>query len=90
MSAIKLNLDPVFIARIERALDQVRPYMEADGGNVSLVEITDAMVVKIQLEGACSTCRMSMMTLKAGVEESIMRSVPEIVAVEAVSMEAEV
>jgi Fe-S cluster biogenesis protein NfuA len=90
MTAFKLNRDPAFIARIEQALDLVRPYMEADGGNVSLLEITDGMIVKLQLEGACSTCRMSMMTLKAGVEQSIMRAVPEIIAVEAVSMEAEV
>ncbi len=89
MSNIQLNRDPAFIARIENALDQVRPYMEADGGNVSLVEITDQMVVKLQLLGACSSCRMSMMTMKAGVEQSIMRAVPEILSVEAIGMEAE-
>ncbi len=85
MNDIKLNRDPAFIARIEKALDQVRPYMIADGGNVSLLEITDDMIVKLQLEGACSSCKMSMMTMKAGVEQSIMRAVPEVLSVEAVS-----
>ena len=89
MSKIKLNRDPAFIARVESALDQVRPYMEADGGNVSLLEITDEMVLKLKLEGACSSCKMSTMTMKAGVEQSVMRSVPEILSVEAVSMETE-
>ena len=77
------------LSRVENALDSVRPYMEADGGNISVVEITDDMVLKIQLEGACGTCKMSMMTMKAGVEQAIIRSVPEIksvVAVEAVSL----
>ncbi len=85
---MKLNQDPSFIARIESALDQVRPYMEADGGNVSLVEVTDSMVVRLQLEGACSSCKMSMMTMKAGVEQSLMRAVPEILSVEAINAEA--
>jgi Fe-S cluster biogenesis protein NfuA len=87
MNNTKLNKDPNFIARVENALDEIRPYMEADGGNVSLLEITDDMVVKLKLLGACSSCRMSMMTLKAGVEESIKRSIPEIKSVEAINME---
>lgn len=84
---MNLNKDPQFIARVESALDQVRPYMEADGGNVTLLEVTDEMVVRLQLEGACSSCKMSMMTLKAGVEQSIMRSVPEIKSVIAINSE---
>jgi Fe-S cluster biogenesis protein NfuA len=83
---MSLNKDPHFISRIEAALNQVRPYMEADGGNVSLVEVTEEMVVKIQLLGACSSCKMSMMTMKAGVEESIKREVPEIKGVIAVNV----
>lgn len=82
---MNINTDPAFIQRVEQALDQVRPYMEADGGNVSLVEITNEMVVKIRLEGACSSCKMSMMTMKAGVEQSILKSVPEVNSVEAVN-----
>jgi Fe-S cluster biogenesis protein NfuA len=74
------------IKRVEEALDQVRPYLQADGGNVSLLEITADYIVKLELHGACKSCSMSMMTLKAGIEESIKRSVPEIKAVEAVNV----
>jgi Fe-S cluster biogenesis protein NfuA len=73
------------IKKVEEALDQVRPYLQADGGNVSLLEITSDYIVKLELLGACKSCSMSMMTLKAGIEESIKRSVPEIKAVEAVN-----
>jgi Fe-S cluster biogenesis protein NfuA len=76
------------IKKVEEALDQVRPYLQADGGNVSLIEITADYVVKLELLGACKSCSMSMMTLKAGIEESIKRSVPEIRAVEAVNVAA--
>ncbi len=72
--------------RVEEALDQIRPYLQADGGNVSLVEITDEFIVKVELHGACKSCSMSMMTMKAGIEESIKRSVPEIKSVEAVNL----
>ncbi|MES2734534.1 MAG: NifU family protein [Bacteroidota bacterium] len=67
--------------RVEIALDSIRPYLEADGGNVRILEITDEMVVKLELLGACGSCPMSAMTLKAGVEEAIKRAVPEITAV---------
>lgn len=76
------------IKKVEEALDQVRPYLQADGGNVSLLEITADYVVKLELLGACKSCSMSMMTLKAGIEESIKRSVPEIRSVEAVNVAA--
>jgi Fe-S cluster biogenesis protein NfuA len=72
--------------RIEDALEQVRPYLQADGGNVSLVEITEDKIVRLELLGACKSCSMSMMTMKAGIEETIKRSVPEIKAVEAVNL----
>ncbi|MCW3083277.1 MAG: thioredoxin-like protein [Bacteroidetes bacterium] len=74
------------VKRVEDALEQIRPYLQADGGNVSLVEITEEHVVKLELQGACKSCSMSMMTLKAGIEETIKRSVPEITAVEAVNL----
>jgi Fe-S cluster biogenesis protein NfuA len=74
--------------RVEEALEQVRPYLQADGGNVSLVEITEDKVVRLELLGACKSCSMSMMTMKAGIEETIKRSVPEITAVEAVNLTA--
>lgn len=72
------------IVRIEEAIQQLRPYLEADGGDMSLVELTDDMIVKVKLHGACSSCSMSMMTLKAGVEEAVKRVAPEIKSVEAV------
>ena len=76
------------LERIEKALDNIRPYLEADGGNVKILEITDDMVLKLELLGACGSCPMSTMTLKAGVEESVMRAVPEINAVEAINITA--
>ena len=85
---MKLNKDPQFLARIEGALEQLRPYLQADGGNVSLLGVTDDMVVKLKLLGACSSCSMSMMTLRAGIEQAILRAVPEISKVESVSEEA--
>jgi Fe-S cluster biogenesis protein NfuA len=74
------------LARIEKALDGIRPYLEADGGNVRVLDITEDMVLRLELMGACGTCPMSPMTLKAGVEESVKRAVPEIQAVEAVNV----
>ena len=71
--------------RVQKALDNIRPYLETDGGDVRITEISNN-VVKLELLGACGNCPMSSMTLKAGVEESIKRSVPEIVAVEAINI----
>lgn len=78
------------IVKIEEALNQLRPYLEADGGNVSFVELTDDNVVKLELHGACKSCSMSMMTLKAGIEDAIKRSVPEIKFVEAINIPHEI
>lgn len=72
--------------RVEKALDTIRPYLEADGGNVRIIEISDDYVVKLELLGACGSCPMSAMTLKAGVEEAIKKSVPEIQKVEAINV----
>jgi Fe-S cluster biogenesis protein NfuA len=76
------------IEKVETALNQIRPYLQADGGDVSLVEITEDKVVKIEMKGACKSCSMNMMTLKAGIEETILRTVPEIKRVEALNTEA--
>ncbi len=73
-------------SRIDKALDSIRPYLETDGGDVRLVEVTDDMTVKLELLGACGSCPMSTMTLKAGVEEAIKRAVPEIKHVHAVNI----
>lgn len=72
--------------RVEQALDTIRPYLETDGGNVSIEEITEDKVVKLKLLGACASCSMSIMTFKAGLEQAIKKAVPEIAAVEAINI----
>lgn len=67
--------------RVEAALEKVRPYLVADGGDIELVEVTDDNIVKVQLTGACRGCPFSMQTLKAGVEMAVKKDVPEIVEV---------
>ncbi|WP_324677650.1 NifU family protein [Hymenobacter sp. GOD-10R] len=78
--------DHPLLSRIEQALDGIRPYLAADGGNVRVLDITDDMVLRLELLGACGTCPMSPMTLKAGVEESVKKAVPEIRSVEAINV----
>ena len=63
---------------VEGALDDFRPYLEADGGDISLVEVTDDYVVKVKLLGACESCQVSMMTLKNGVELAVKSAVPKV------------
>lgn len=74
------------LSRVERVLDTMRPYLETDGGNVSIEEITPDNIVRVRLLGACGSCPMSIMTLKAGIEEAIKKGVPEIEGVEAVNL----
>jgi Thioredoxin-like proteins and domains len=74
------------LERVEAALDTIRPYLETDGGNVSIEEITPEGVVKIKLLGSCGSCPMSIMTLKAGIEGAIQKAVPEITGVEATNL----
>jgi Fe-S cluster biogenesis protein NfuA len=71
-------MDTPLYRRVEEALDSIRPYLEADGGNVEVIEITSANVLRLELKGACKTCNMSHMTMRAGIEETIKRAVPEI------------
>ncbi|MCL2682296.1 MAG: NifU family protein [Bacteroidales bacterium] len=66
------------------ALEQIRPYLQADGGDISFVELTDDNIVKVKLQGACGRCPHATMTLKNGVEVAVKRAIPEIVAVESV------
>lgn len=70
------------LARVEAALDSIRPYLKADGGNIEVVDITEDKVLKVRLLGNCESCPMSFMTMKAGVEEAIKKHVPEITALE--------
>ena len=77
--------DPELAQQIETALDTIRPYLDADGGAVRLLNITEDMVVELELLGACGTCPMSTMTLRAGIEQAIKRAIPSVTRVEAVS-----
>jgi len=72
------------IKKINSALDKIRPYLVADGGNVNIVELTDNYEVKVKLTGACGSCPFSLYTLKAGVESAIRQEVPEIKEVSSV------
>ncbi|MGV3547730.1 MAG: NifU family protein [Pedobacter sp.] len=73
-------------ARVEQALESIRPYLIADGGNVAIEEITSDNIVKVKLLGNCGSCKMSFMTMKAGIEQAIIKDVPEIKGVEAVDL----
>jgi len=64
--------------KVIKALNRVRPYLQNDGGDIDLIEITDDLTVKVKLTGACHGCPFAMQTLKAGVEQAIMQEVPEI------------
>ncbi|MBU3927359.1 MAG: NifU family protein [Bacteroidetes bacterium] len=72
--------------KILNVLDQVRPYLQADGGDIKFVELTDDLVVNVELTGACGTCAFSTMTLKNGVEATLKRVIPEIKEVVAVNL----
>ena len=64
--------------KIEGALDEIRPYLKTDGGDISLVEVTDDYIVRVKLLGACGSCNVSMMTLKNGVELAVKNAVPKV------------
>lgn len=72
-------------SKIEVALDSIRDYLQSDGGDVRIHQIREDMVVELELLGNCGACSMSAMTMKAGLEQVILRSVPEIKAVEAIN-----
>ncbi|HUW05320.1 MAG TPA: NifU family protein [Williamwhitmania sp.] len=72
--------------RVQNSINVVRPYLQNDGGDISLVEVTPEMVVKVHLQGACGSCPYSLMTLRNGVEQAIRRDVPEIKEVVAVDL----
>jgi Fe-S cluster biogenesis protein NfuA len=78
--------NPDLLTRAEAALDTIRPYLEADGGNVRVVELSANGILKVEFVGNCNGCPMSSMTFKAGVEEAVKRLVPEIKSIEVVSL----
>ncbi|MDH4070871.1 MAG: NifU family protein [Ignavibacteria bacterium] len=71
--------------RIQKALDHIRPYLQADGGDVQVVRMGEGGILELRWEGTCRTCPLSQMTLRAGVERVLMKECPEIKRVEAVS-----
>ena len=73
------------IDRVESAIDEIRPYLIADGGDIKVISIDNKNIVNLELIGSCETCPMSPMTLKAGVEEAIKKRVPEINGIYAVN-----
>lgn len=83
---VETNTDELLFERIEKALDQIRPYLEADGGNVKILELSEEMILKLELLGACGSCSMSLMTMRAGIEQAVKREVPEIQSVVAVNL----
>ena len=70
--------DKEIINKIKDALQEIRPYLESDGGDIKFLELTDDWVVKVELIGACGTCEISAMTLKNGVESVIKKAVPQV------------
>jgi len=74
------------IGKVKNVIDQIRPYLEADGGNIQFVNLTNDYVVNVELQGACKSCPMSLMTLKSGVEDAMKKALPEIKSVEAINM----
>ncbi|MGC9341383.1 MAG: NifU family protein [Bacteroidales bacterium] len=72
--------------KVLKALERIRPYLNADGGDIKLIELTDDLVVKVEMTGACDGCPFSMHTLKAGVEEAVRKELPDVKEVVTVNM----
>ncbi len=73
------------LKKIDVALDEIRPHLAVDGGDIEVVEVTDEMTLKVRWLGNCEYCTMSTMTMKAGVQEAIKQRVPEVLNVEAIN-----
>lgn len=78
-------MNEILFEKVEKALQTIRPYLQADGGDVELVKVTEEGIVEVRLTGACRGCPMSQMTLRAGVERALIREIPGIRRVEAVN-----
>ena len=73
-----INKDPETLRKINKALEEIRPFLQADGGDIDFLELTEDWVVKVRLTGACGTCSVSSMTLTNGVEVVVKRSLPQV------------
>lgn len=74
--------------RVEASLDSIRPYLQADGGDVKILDLNSDHILKLEFVGNCGSCPMSTMTFKAGVEEAIKKAVPEIKSIEVINLSA--
>ena len=83
--ATSTRTSPELLQRVETALDKVRPHLAVDGGNIEVVGVDDDMQLHVRWLGACSHCSMSVMTMRAGVEEAVLTTVPEIKGIQAVN-----
>ena len=72
--------------RIDRALEELRPFLRSDGGDITVTAVKEDLTVEVELQGACAHCAQAAMTMKAGVEEAVRRAVPEVTRVVAVNM----
>lgn len=84
------NTNPVsreeLTQKVNNVIEQIRPYLQADGGDIAFVSLTDDNVVNVELQGACAGCPMSMMTLKGGVEAAMRKAIPQVKSVEATNL----
>jgi len=85
MNSTEITTEDI-ISRIEASLDGIRPYLEADGGNIKVLEVTEDKTLRLEFIGNCGSCPMSTMTFKAGVEEAVKRLVPEIKNIEVINL----
>jgi len=74
------------IGKVQNVIEQIRPYLQQDGGDIQFVEITNDNIVNVELMGACGSCPYSLMTLKGGVEAAMVKAIPEITSVEAINL----
>lgn len=81
----RIKLKKITLEEVKTVVEKIRPYLQQDGGDVEVVNVTDDNIVEVRLVGACRGCPMSMMTLRAGIERFIMMEIPEVKRVESVS-----
>jgi len=87
MSAESVNRSEL-VQRIDKALEELRPFLRSDGGDIHVVDVKEDLTVEVELQGACAHCAQAAMTMRAGVEEAVRRAVPEVTKVVAVNMPA--
>ncbi len=81
-----IPINEATLSRIEVSLDNIRPYLVADGGDIRVLEFTEDKILRLEFLGNCGTCPMSTMTFKAGVEEAVRRLVPEVKSIEVINL----